>query len=579
MWLKRRIAAFLSLITILICTLMVAAIFKARSQAQTQAQLQACYLSEALAQDVAGGLNLVACVSEILKERIARHGNSELSQLKRQIQKYARSLTDISIIGADGKMVATTVPGASKAIDFSDRDYFRAHRDDARIDFRIGEPIDPRPSGRVIVPITRRLETENGEFAGVALFTFDPKVFASLYRRVDLGKTGRLAVIGTDGIIGAGYTKSGAERISVVEPFAIREKAIAAAQSSPAGHVEGGGRIYSWRKLDSFPLVAVVGLGKAEATGGAYRQAFFLFGLGALSVGLLITTAAMLAREISRRPRQAVALNHHRHKLREANAELALSRRQAEEASNNKSVFLANIAHELRTPLNAILGFAEIIRDQLFGNDTGRYASYAADIHRAGTHLLRLIAGLLDLAKIEAGKFELHETTVKLEGLILESLKLVSRQAESRGVKLSPQAASDISLYADETALRQIIINLLSNAVKFTPEGGTVCLSATLETSGCLALVIRDTSMGMTAEEIQQAMEPFQQAGNKPHEPGGTGLGVPLAVQLTKLHGGSLTIESTPGLGTTVSVEFPAWRVKVSADHGISPSALPQSNS
>ena len=83
----------------------------------------------------------------------------------------------------------------------------------------------------------------------------------------------------------------------------------------------------------------------------------------------------------------------------------------------------------------------------------------------------------------------------------------------------------------------------------------------------------------MTAEEIQQAMEPFQQAGNKPHEPGGTGLGVPLAVQLTKLHGGSLTIESTPGLGTTVSVEFPAWRVKVSADHGISPSALPQSNS
>jgi hypothetical protein len=293
MRLNRRVGAYLGLVAIAICLLMVAAIFKAHKEADAQARLRAAYLAEALAEDVARVLELTAGVSEAVKERFLKEGNIEfLDQLKQQIQKYVHSLTDIAVIGADGRLVATTVPEASKAINFSDREYFIAHRDDPRIGFRVGVPTEARPPGRIIVPITRRLETESGAFAGVALFTFDPEVFASVYQHVDVGRTGSLEVIGTDGIMRAGYSISGGERRSLVVPFA-------AAQSSPAGSLIKNGRFYAWRKLDSFPLVAVVSLGEAEAMGGAYRQAILLFGLGALTLGLLIAIILILSRDVS----------------------------------------------------------------------------------------------------------------------------------------------------------------------------------------------------------------------------------------------------------------------------------------
>ena len=580
MRLKRRIRAFLAVITISIFSLLIAAIVKARSEAQAQGRLKASYLSQALAEDVAGTLNLVACVSQMLKDRLATEGSHDLPLLKRQIQKYAPALTDISIIGADGKMVATTVSGDFRSVDFSGGDYFRDHRDNPKISFRIGKPTKSRSWGRIIVPLTRRLETEGGAFSGVALFTFDPQVFASLYRRVDPGKTGTLQIIGTDGIIRAGYAISEGQRKSVVEPFAIGDKAVAEAQSSLAGGVDYNSRIYSWRKLDSFPIVAMVGLGQDEAMGGAYQQAILLFGLGALSVGLLLAMTATLSREISRRVKQAFALNQQRHRLKDANAELIVAKRQAEEASHSKSIFLANISHELRTPLNAILGFSEIIRDQLFGNDPERYANYAADIHRAGTHLLRLVTGLLDLTKIEAGKFELHESALKLDQVIYDSLAVINGQAQSRGVNVTLQAQKGISLYADETALKQIIINLLSNAIKFTPQGGNVVLSAELDASTSLVLAIEDTGVGMTGEEIQRAMQPFQQIVSEPQaRVEGTGLGLPLAARLVELHGGSLSIESTPNFGTKVLVRFPAWRIRAGENRRNFPNSPVQLNS
>jgi signal transduction histidine kinase len=225
-------------------------------------------------------------------------------------------------------------------------------------------------------------------------------------------------------------------------------------------------------------------------------------------------------------------------------------------------LFLANIGHELRTPLNAILGFAEIIRDRVFGNDLERYSKYAADIHQSGAHLLKVVRGLLDLSKIEAGKLDLHEEWVRVDRLASECLLVVRGQAEKKGVSLCiSRTIPAILLLADETSLKQILINLLSNAVKFTPQGGTVSLSGAVGYNGAFALKVEDTGIGMTEAEVQEALQPYGQVRNeKSAGTEGTGLGLPLAVQLTRLHAGSLSIDSYPGAGTTVLVEFPNWR-------------------
>jgi signal transduction histidine kinase len=257
----------------------------------------------------------------------------------------------------------------------------------------------------------------------------------------------------------------------------------------------------------------------------------------------------MLNREISRRVQREIALDEGTEKLQKAN--------QA------KSTFLANVSHELRTPLNAVLGFSEIIRDKFFGKDVDRYADYAADIHRSGAHLLNIVNNILDVTKIEAGKLELFEEKSSLHAVIQESLIAVEQQAATSCVSLT-NATSDTgaSIFGDRTKLKQIVINLLSNAIKFTPPGGSVAIAVTAEQDSGLSLTIRDTGIGMSSNEIRDALELFHQVDNSlSRRFEGTGLGLPLAVKLTELHGGTLTVESTPGVGTTVVVRLPANRI------------------
>ena len=244
--------------------------------------------------------------------------------------------------------------------------------------------------------------------------------------------------------------------------------------------------------------------------------------------------------------------------------ELRRSQKAAERANRAKSEFLASMSHELRTPLNAIIGFSEVIRDSIFGPiGVQRYAEYAKDINESGQHLLQIINDLLDLTKLEAGKFELHESNV-LPGLVIEScLRLVKTRAEHGGVTLVPAVPADLPVVCgDARLLKQLMINLLSNAVKFTPRGGRVEAGARLLGSGGMALYVVDTGIGMTAAEVEIALTPFGQVDgvlSRKHQ--GTGLGLPLARSLAELHGGTLTVDSRPGEGTEVTVTLPAERV------------------
>ena len=245
------------------------------------------------------------------------------------------------------------------------------------------------------------------------------------------------------------------------------------------------------------------------------------------------------------------------------------ARRRAEAANIAKSRFLAQMSHELRTPLNAILGFSEIMKNEVLGrHNIPVYKEYAADIHGSGVHLLGLINEILDLSRIEAGRYQLNETMVGLAQTVEECHRLLKLRARNRGITVCECFEPNMpKLRADERAVRQVCLNLLSNGIKFTPHGGTIWLKVGWTNAGGQYLSVRDTGPGIPEEEIPIVLDPFGQGSNaiKSAEQG-AGLGLPIVKSLIDLHGGTFTLKSQPGEGTEVIVTFPPERVLPASD-------------
>jgi two-component system, cell cycle sensor histidine kinase PleC len=250
--------------------------------------------------------------------------------------------------------------------------------------------------------------------------------------------------------------------------------------------------------------------------------------------------------------------------LEQAKAKSDEARRNAEAANLAKSRFLAQMSHELRTPLNAILGFSEVMKSEVFGpHGVPTYREYAADIHDSGVHLLNLINEILDLSRIEAGRYELNEGPVSLAHVVEDCHHLLKLRAKNRGLIIHQAFEPDLPrLWADERAVRQICLNLLSNAIKFTPQGGEVWLKAGWTASGGQYMCVKDNGPGIPEEEISVVLASFGQGSNaiKSAEQG-TGLGLPIAKSLIDLHGGTFTLKSKLRQGTEVIVTFPPERV------------------
>jgi two-component system cell cycle sensor histidine kinase PleC len=240
------------------------------------------------------------------------------------------------------------------------------------------------------------------------------------------------------------------------------------------------------------------------------------------------------------------------------------ARRRAEAANIAKSRFLAQMSHELRTPLNAILGFSEVMQAEIFGpHSVASYKDYSGDIHKSGVHLLGLINEILDLSRIEAGRYELNEESVTLAHVVAECSHLLQIRAKNRSLTIHQVFEGNMPrLWADERAVRQICLNLLSNAIKFTPPGGEIWLKVGWTASGGQYLSVKDSGPGIPEEEIPIVLASFGQGSNsiKSAEQG-AGLGLPIAKSLVDLHNGTFTLKSKLRIGTEVIVTFPPERV------------------
>ena len=264
------------------------------------------------------------------------------------------------------------------------------------------------------------------------------------------------------------------------------------------------------------------------------------------------------------RAQQADKLEQAMVELQQANTQAYEAKARAELANRTKSEFLANMSHELRTPLNAIIGFADLIATEVRGPiGQACYLEYSRDIKNSGIHLLEIINDILDLSKIEAGKLDLVEETVALPSLIQSCMRLIGERAQNASIRLSSEIAPNIPLIrADERKLKQILINLLSNAVKFTPTCGQVTVTCRADRQTGIKIAIADTGIGIAPGDMAKVLTPFTQVENTlARRFDGTGLGLPLANSLTRLHGGTLTLESELGKGTTVTVSLPADRI------------------
>ncbi|MGD0143703.1 MAG: HAMP domain-containing sensor histidine kinase [Rhizomicrobium sp.] len=256
----------------------------------------------------------------------------------------------------------------------------------------------------------------------------------------------------------------------------------------------------------------------------------------------------------------AFALVSGRIDLRRARDELAAARDTAVNADQTKTMFFANVSHELRTPLNAIIGFSELLKSDAFAAKRREYADL---IHSSGTHLLGLVNDLLDLARIEAGKFELQCETVGLGELIEECARIVEGRARDSGIRFGRKVAADLPLaFADRRALKQILLNLLTNAIKFTRRDGSVEVFARLVSSGELAFGVKDDGIGVAEEDQLRVFERF---GQGRHDIAaideGTGLGLPIVKGLAEAHGGRVAMDSRLGEGTCVTVWLPRERL------------------
>jgi len=468
-------------------------------------------------------------------------------------------VTGMFIVDARGRMVADQISPKPPDSVVDQRAYFRAHAEaPEQRELFLGDPVRSPVSGKSFFTASYPVLDPNGEFGGVVAAVFDPFYYRRFYERITpRGEMHDVALVDGNGVIMASSTNFTAPiGMSVGQEATAAQSEIS--PDMPGGFVSvtlpetGEVHLAAMVSVPMFPFYAFVGLSQAEAFVGWHGL------LAGLALAWLVATlgAGAAFHSIWKRERERLTAFK---AMEKATLEASESLEKAEAASAAKSRFLAHMSHELRTPLNAILGFSEVIRDRLLGDEPPRVSEYAGLIHASGRHLLQIINDMLDLSRVEAGKMRLHPKLVPVTQLFESAGQLVSRDLSDGGVGLSTTISTNCPpLFADEKAAKQMLVNLLSNAAKFSAPGSRVTLSAAPCANGGVELSVADRGCGIPADQIETVFEPFGQAsGDTAREGQGTGLGLPLVKSLIELHGGRITIDTKEGKGTRVALAFP----------------------
>lgn len=289
-------------------------------------------------------------------------------------------------------------------------------------------------------------------------------------------------------------------------------------------------------------------------------QALMLFAPGAFltCIGVFLWFPKLGQLELEVRKRKQVE-----EELRDLTEELQRLATNEEIANQAKSEFLAGMSHELRTPLNAIIGFSDALNQGIFGKvENEKHSEYLTLIEQSGNHLLEIVNDVLDMSKIEAGEFELKETSIDLAEIIQDCMRVVSFEAENAKIGLfSKVSTNTCRLLGDQRVVKQILLNLISNALKYSQENGDIEIIVEKSETGGITLTVKDTGFGMTPLELSEALEPYRRIENThTSRKQGTGLGLPLVRSFCRLHDARFDIESMEAVGTTVSIAFPTWR-------------------
>ncbi|MBP2305615.1 response regulator [Azospirillum melinis] len=488
----------------------------------------------------------------------------------------------IWIYDADGRAVLESASFPNRIADFADRSGLEALRSGMRLHIGAAQPVRTG-SYPLVFPVSRPLHDDEGRFIGVASVSIRVNHLTDSYSIPGFEFDPLIAVYRPNGEVVARRPEpeaSAGRTVASAPLFQSRLPEAPEGQFLSLSPLDGVLRIAAYRTVRDYGLVVLAGIDREVAM--AVWRTRTLHTVVETLVGLL-AILGMLAwgmRYLDRERKAQVALAEARNAVERTSAErdesarlaaalnhardMAESARQAAEAANRaKGEFLAGLSHELRTPLNAVIGFSDLIAREAEGPvGTPSYRQYAANVRDSGQHVLELINEILDHARAEAGALTIEEGHCDLEAAADFAVRMLTPRAERAGVLLSAVVAPAVgALRGDDRRIRQILLNLIANGVKYTPSGGSVTLSALLE-DGTPVIRITDTGLGIPAEDLDRVLEPFARVESAEHRGvEGAGLGLPLTKRLVELHGGTLALRSTLGVGTTVTVRLPANRL------------------
>jgi signal transduction histidine kinase len=507
--------------------------------------------------DVQAQLDVAGVVSPPDLTRIA--GTKPFYQYLRDKIRDVHHLDALVIVDRNGRIVNSTRSWPPALVDVSDRDYFEANRDKTGNAPFIGMPVHSRVTGDWIINFSRRINGPDGEFLGVIVGSMQIDYFQEFYRAIFGDSERTVSLFRRDGVLLARYPISESIVGNYYGDRPVFSKLLSNSDSgiaySKASVIDGQARVIAPYAVRGFPLVVSVTNSESAILASWRRVAWVIMGVTSAAIALIVFLGIMLDRQL----RLQLRINETLAERTRADD----ARQAAEMASKAKSDFLANMSHELRTPLNAIMGFAEMLDSGMFGDLNKKQSEYVQDISMSGRHLLGLINTTLDMAKIEAGRFELHDELIEPGSIFDDAMTFLGMQAKQRGVSLRRFVSDNLPLLlADRRALLQVVLNLLANAINFTKSGGWVTLIASLTEAGGLDIVVTDTGIGINPAAIDRIFEPFQNAdASLSRKLGGAGLGLAISKLLIERHGGSIAFKSVVGEGTTVTLTLPVERV------------------